>query len=429
VLPFPRSSGQQQRVFYTIQAAREFFEVTFATSVVAGRMTQTAESLSAICDCAILLPSLYSRSVLGRVRHKALGLLHAARTGLKQSNYVIGHVEFSPSRVASLLESSSFDCVLFEYWHAAASARVFRDKGIPCALDMHDVLWQDYQAHLKSRPELPVKWRGWALDKYKAEEERSWREFDALIAINREEARYVQERIPETTRLFYAPMGTDLSLWAYSWNPVRPVRVAYYGGLGSPHNQKNALTCHRSIMPRIWAVFPDAELWLVGSNPPRSIRALSVDARVKVTGYVEDVRQVLSTMSVALCPWAGTYGFRSRLVEVMALGVPVVASPDAIYGMELDGGRSVTVGNDEEEMATRALHLLNNGAAALEQSRLARERAERVFSIDGTYRRLARELRDWLQTRNAAEDRRRVEVLSGPNTNETAGGVAQTLLA
>jgi glycosyltransferase involved in cell wall biosynthesis len=134
-------------------------------------------------------------------------------------------------------------------------------------------------------------------------------------------------------------------------------------------------------------------------------------------------------MSVALCPWAGTYGFRSRLVEVMALGVPVVASPDAIYGMELDGGRSVTVGNDEEEMATRALHLLNNGAAALEQSRLARERAERVFSIDGTYRRLARELRDWLQTRNAAEDRRRVEVLSGPNTNETAGGVAQTLLA
>lgn len=399
VLPFPGFSGQQRRVFYTAKAAREFFHTTFTTFVKPGDERRVGEGLLALCDDAILLPSQYHQSLATRARFKTLAMLHSARTGLKASNYIIGQVEFSPSRVSSLLRLKTFDCVLFEYWHAARSAPVFRERGIPCVLDMHDVLWQDYKGYLKSRLGLPKWWKRRALNKYKAAEEEAWGGFDALVAINREEARYVQERIPRGTRLFYAPMGTDLSLWAYSWNPVCPMRLAYYSGLANPANQENALKCYYKIMPEIWRRFPDAELWLVGSNPPPSITSLSADARVKVTGYVEDVRPILSTMSVVLCPWSGTYGFRSRLIEVMALGVPVAASPDAVYGMELEEGKGVLLGEGENGLASVALRLLTDRAFADEQSQFAREQVERLFSMRDTYGRLAAQLADWLDTR------------------------------
>jgi glycosyltransferase involved in cell wall biosynthesis len=157
-------------------------------------------------------------------------------------------------------------------------------------------------------------------------------------------------------------------------------------------------------MPEIWRTFPDAELWLVGSNPPESLRALAVeDSRIKVTGFVESVQQILRTMSVVICPWSGTYGFRSRLVEVMALGVPVVASADAAYGMDLSSGKGIFLCEDIEELVSRTLDLLREPGLAVEQSRLARQQVEDLFSLDNTYIRLMRELSECVIARPGIE--------------------------
>jgi glycosyltransferase involved in cell wall biosynthesis len=334
------------------------------------------------------------------VAHKVKGSFYQLRTGLKFSNYVIGKVEFTRDRANSMLASAQFDCVLFEYWHAVDSVAVFQSRGIPCVLDMHNVLWQAYLQQLDGVRDR-VQWlKRWTTDRYRVREERAWSRFDGVIAINQEELGYVRERIPQTTKLFYAPMGTDLSLWPYSWEPSEPPRVAYYGGLGTLHNQQAALQCAQEIMPEIWRSYPQAELWIVGSHPPEHVRALaSSDPRIRVTGFVEDVQQVLRTMTLVLCPWYGTYGFRSRLIEVMALGVPVVATPDATYGMGLGHGSGILFGQESRGLSEQALDLLRNRDYAAQQSRLARQQMEQFFSLDVTYRKLMSDLASWLQPR------------------------------
>jgi glycosyltransferase involved in cell wall biosynthesis len=398
VLPYPRTSGQQQRVFYTLKETQKLFHVTFATPVKNGEGLEIEKNLADVCDQVVLLPSLYARSRTAKMWHRALATFYTLRRGLKVSNYIIGELEFSASRVAALLSSHKFDCVLFEYWHAAGSVPVFRERGIPCLLDMHDILWQDYRVELNSRQGVPGWWKRRSINQYKSQEESAWKQFDGVIAINREEMRYVQERIPETTKLFYAAMGIDLTLWPYSWNPTQPPRLAYYGGLASARNQQAALQCVNQIMPEIWHHFPNAELWLVGSNPPNSLRALSQDSRVKVTGYVEEVQKILATMSAVICPWSGTFGYRSRLVEVMALGVPVVASPDAVYGMELEDGKGMLLGGDEKELAAQTIRLLSDDVYAERQSSLARQQVERYCSVESTYGRLVEEVFAWVQS-------------------------------
>jgi glycosyltransferase involved in cell wall biosynthesis len=399
VMPFPRQSGQQQRVFYTLKAARELFDVTFITAVDPDRRAEIRDELAAHCDDAILLPSRYRRSRVHKAWHKSLGTAYSLLSGLKLSNYLIGRVEFSADRIAPLLEQKDFDCVLFEYWHAVDCVPVFRRRSIPCVLDMHNVLWQSYLKQLDARPHIPQWLKNHAVRKYKAREERAWQEFDGVIAINAAEESYVRARLDGGVRMFYAPMGVDVTLWPYSWQPSDPRRIAYYGGLGSQHNQRDALRCYEEIMPEIWRSDPEVEFWVIGSNPPASVRQLEKDPRVKVTGYVERVQDVLRNISVMLCPWSGTYGFRSRVIEAMSLGVPVVASPDAVYGMGLEQGNGLFLETSDHELANACLALMREPSWIERQSRLARLQVEEKFGFEATYERLAQDLFEFTRQR------------------------------
>ena len=385
VLPFPGNSGQQQRVRHSLRALRGGFHVTFATF---GNEVDEA-ALAEHCDEAVVLASRYRRN---RVWHKFAGRLFRMRTGLKFSNYVVGEIEFAPARVASLLEGRTFDCALFEYFHASSSAAVLRARGIPCVLDMHNVLWQAFGRDHSAR----------AVARYARREEAAWQRFDGLITINREEDRYVRERVRDDQRVWYTPMGVDLSRWSYAPDRATPPRVAYYGGMSSSHNRRDALTCANTIMPRVWEEFADAELWIVGNKPSDELRALQRDPRIHVTGFVEDVASVLRTASALLCPWSGTYGFRSRLVEAMALGVPVVTTPDAVHGMGLEAGRGLFLETTDAGMAGRCMDLLQDPEKLAQQGEQARAQVESLFGFEATYGRLADELLAFTRERSAS---------------------------
>lgn len=392
VMPYPGAAGQQVRVANKLTAFRNSFHITFLTSIPQEQHDSARVRLLEHCDEAILLPARYPGSILAKAWYRANGLGYTLSTGLKFSNYLVSQVEFTPARAVSALGGASFDLALFEYWHAVDLVPLLHERGIPCVLDMHDILWRSYQHQLEDRGWLPAWLVNRLVSQYRLREQAAWDQFDALIAINQAELDDARQVVSEHKPIFYAPMGVDLDKWPYSWQPAQPPRVAYYGGLGSPHNQRDALLCYGQIMPIVWETFPQAELWLVGSHPPNFIRALASDPRVTVTGYVERVQDVLATMSLVLCPWSGTYGFRSRLVEVMALGVPVVASPNAVYGMGFHSGNGIQLAETPHEIAQSAFVLLNDPKHLKEQSMLGRAEIEKYFSFETSYGKLTLDL-------------------------------------
>lgn len=395
VYPFPGSAGQQQRVRNKLQAFRESFHVTFITIAGKREVVSIAQKLQPHCDEVVILPSLYHSTPWAKIGHRLWGGFWAWRTGVKFSNYLVGQVEFHPARMAKYLSTYDFDVVVFEYWHAAATTAVFRAQGIPCVLDMHDVLWQAYARQLLTK-RLPDWYKQKVLHLYQQHEERAWSFFDGIIAINAAEYNYVHEQLP-SKQLFYAPMGIDLEKWPYDWSPVTPPRIVYYGSLGSEHNQRDAWHCYADIMPKIWACYPEAELWLVGNNPPPYLQQLPTsESRVHVTGFVDNVQAVLATASLVLCPWTGKYGFRSRLIEAMSLGIPVVTTPDAVYGMNLLDQRGILQGDSDEQLAQQVLRLLSDQAFATVQSQLAHQVVMEQYSFASTYQRLATELMHWV---------------------------------
>ncbi len=393
VHPFPGSSGQQQRVRHKLLAFREHFHTTFLTVAALAEVDWVADELKPLCEESIVLPSRYRRSRIHRLVHRVASVLYAAATGLKRSNYIMGRVELAPERTRSAIGDRRFDVAVFEYWHAVGAVPFMQAAGARCVLDMHDVLWLSYERQLQDRAWIPSLIRDLTVARYRAREESAWRGFDALITINREEHGYVGRVLGDSVELIYAPMGIDLRSWPYSWAAAAPPRVAYYGSLGSTHNLRDAMFCFEEVMPEVWRHVPEAEFWIVGSNPPPSMLQLaSASRQVHVTGYLEDVSEVLATVSAVLCPWKGRFGFRSRVVEVSAIGAPVIASHDAVHGMELRPDEDLLIADSPLGMAKAILRLLGDPDLGVRLSRSARRRVEDLYSYDSTYSKLARSL-------------------------------------
>jgi glycosyltransferase involved in cell wall biosynthesis len=194
-------------------------------------------------------------------------------------------------------------------------------------------------------------------------------------------------------------MGTDIVAWPYSWDIDNggPTYLAYYGRLSNVHNREGVLFCAQKVMPLVWEKYPDCEFWIIGSHPSDEIKALTADSRIKVTGFVEDVASVLRHATALLFHWEGTFGFRSRLIEVMAVGVPTVASKESVYGMDIDEGKGVIFAETPETFAAEACKFLESKEYAKTQSLMARQQVDERFSIESTYGKAFKQMEDWIK--------------------------------
>ena len=396
VLPVDGHAGQQMRVRNKLKGLCRYFHITFLT--ISNSVTQEAsvERLRSFVDELVILPSLYQGSIWSKVYHRFLGRWYGMIQGIRWSNYILGKVELTGKRIEEAVEVGSFDLVLYEYWHAVDSVPIFQTSGVLTILDMHNVLWRVLERNLLRDGSLSA-WRKRLVSLYKEGEETGWGKFDGLIAINRNELAYVVEQVPVRSKVFYTPMGVEIEQLAYVYKMINDEpRLAYYGGLSSHHNCLDAIRCAKEIMPLIWLEHETAELWIIGANPPQEIRSLALDSRVKVLGYVADLEKCFSGVDAMLCPWIGKYGFRSRIVESMALGVPVISTADAVDGMELRDGDGILFRETNEEISKAAIGLINDRSFAEQLSRRARDAVVRLYGFEATYGSLARNLVEWV---------------------------------
>jgi glycosyltransferase involved in cell wall biosynthesis len=114
----------------------------------------------------------------------------------------------------------------------------------------------------------------------------------------------------------------------------------------------------REVLPSVRQSVPDAAFYIVGSDPLPEVRKLERLPGVTVTGRVPDIRPYLAHASVAVAPLRIGRGVQNKVLEAMAMAVPVVATPEAIEGLEMNG--EVLVASDAREFTDRIVSLLRS---------------------------------------------------------------------
>lgn len=163
---------------------------------------------------------------------------------------------------------------------------------------------------------------------------------------------------------------------------VEPPALFFVGHLGYGPNIDAVRRLAIQILPLIREHFPDIRLLLAGRYPKPAVRELDGLAGVEVHENPERLGDLYSRASLSLVPLRAGGGSRIKILEAAAWGIPVVATPLAAEGLELEPDRQVLLADSDAELARLAIDLLTDRPRWLEQRRQANLIARLSYSPD-----------------------------------------------
>jgi glycosyltransferase involved in cell wall biosynthesis len=197
---------------------------------------------------------------------------------------------------------------------------------------------------------------------------------DAVVTFTDDDAELLRP-LSAGTRLVRIAPGIALPPAAADPVGVDPPRVLFLGSFVHPPNVDAAIWLAEAIFPRVRTRVPQATLEIVGDAPPAAVRRLA-GAAVVVTGRVPDVRAHLEAAAVVAAPLRLGGGMRVKVLEALAAGKALVATPRAVAGLGLEPGTHAALGECDADIANALVDLLEDparrrrmGAAAHEWAR------------------------------------------------------------
>ena len=166
-----------------------------------------------------------------------------------------------------------------------------------------------------------------------------------------------------STRTDWFPNGVDTDFFSPSDAPYDADAISFVGRMDYFPNQQAMLFFSNEVFPRIRERRQAATLTIIGAEPSQAIRRLATREGITVTGTVPDVRDLVRRSAVSVAPLSIARGTQNKIIECMAMGVPVVTSPEAVAGVDAVPGEHLLVAQSPAEYADKLLSLMTDRAA------------------------------------------------------------------
>ena len=263
----------------------------------------------------------------------------------------------------ALVAEGDFDLVLF---HGKSLFPVIEDfDALPIVVDFCDatslrVRQRMEQANPAERALLALRW----LQVRRIERKLLAKSRHVVFVSRRDAEAILGEGTGEVVSI-----GVDHARFRRS-RPGATNALVFSGIMSYGPNEDAALVLLEQVFPLVRSAVPDAELFIVGRDPSRRLRARAAGTPgVTVTGFVPDVRPWLERAAVAAVPMRQGSGVQNKVLEAMALELPVVTTSLVSAGLRVAGGEApVVVADEVREFAEAVVKLLGQEQ---ERARLA----------------------------------------------------------
>ena len=364
--PFPPKRGGKIRPFNMIRhLSAAGHEVHVASLVRSVDEAEEGQGLSAYCASV----------VMARVSEPLQFARMAARLPLPTPSSM-GYFRSSALArgVDRLLREHAFDLI---FVHCSSVAQyVEHVQGIPKILDFGDMDSQKWLEYVHYKP-FPLS-LGYRLEGVKmvAAEKRLANRFDLCTATTRAERQTLDDYGTNAATDWF-PNGVDAGFFAPTDGAHDADAISFVGRMDYYPNQECMARFCQDVWPLLKARRPTLRLSIVGASPTAEMRALGGLPGVTVTGTVPDVRPYVRQSALMVAPLAIARGTQNKILEAMAMGVPVVTSSVAAGGVDATAGEHFLVADDADAIAAAVLRVVEDRN---ERARLAACGRERMLS-------------------------------------------------
>jgi len=190
-------------------------------------------------------------------------------------------------------------------------------------------------------------------------EDRVFRKYDYLVTLTERERRLI--------RLFYpyagvelAPMGADGRVFSPMYGAPEEHDLIFVGNFWHHPNVDAIHFFCREIFPLVQRELPATRLTVVGYKSLEVLGDLGKWRNVTVTGLVPDLKSHLARSRVFINPIRLGSGMRGKLLEAMAMGLPIVSTSIGADGIDAEPGREMLIADRPDEFAAAVVGLLRS---------------------------------------------------------------------
>lgn len=254
---------------------------------------------------------------------------------------------------------------------------LLRDQcGVPFFIRGHNVDTQVMDRFIaRQRNPISRAAASWQRSKFARYEGDILARADGCSMITESDAAECRRLFPATSPAVVGA-GTDLEYFRPSTVARDPNLLVHVGSLTAFTKLDAVLWFCREVWPRILEAKPGARFRLVGQAPPERFRAFP---NVEVRGRVDDVREHLAAGIAFIAPQFVGSGVRLKIINAMATGNAVVATPVACEGIPIDDGQHALVREDAVGFAEAVLQLMNDPDRGACFGQSARQLAEELY--------------------------------------------------
>jgi len=188
-------------------------------------------------------------------------------------------------------------------------------------------------------------------------EQKIFDEYDDKIIITAEDRQYINRDDKE--KIVVVPNGIDLAFFLPKNNVEKKIDLLFVGNMQYEPNVLCVKYIVQKILPIIQKSKSDVTLMIAGADPKNEVLELQRE-NVIITGRLNDIREAYSQGKVFLAPMQTGTGLQNKLLEAMAMRLPVVSSELCNKAINAKENIEILIGRKPEEYAQHCINLLNN---------------------------------------------------------------------
>ena len=226
----------------------------------------------------------------------------------------------------------------------------------PVIVDFVDSMFLNFSERLKSS--------NWFLSFFIKKELKRLKVYEKIIANLSKKSFVVSNKdlnIINSKKLFVLPLGLNLNFVKNINNICESHKIIFTGNMNYFPNIEAVEWFYVNCWNLIKKEIQNCKFYIVGRNPTSKIlKLISNDNYVVATGEVESIYPHIKSSSLAIAPMQSGSGMQFKIIESMALKIPVITSDIGLGDIKALDGKNILIANNADIFVKKVVYLLKN---------------------------------------------------------------------
>lgn len=375
--PFPLRDGESIAVHNLSTAlVREGCEI----SLLAMNTAKHFVDLNKIIDRCNHYHEIHTVEVDNRIKILDASLNLFTKDSYHVSRYVSIDYE---KKLSQLLSQNQYDIIQLETMYLTPYLKVIRElSNARVVLRSHNIeheIWNRITENTSSTiKKLYLKYLTGKLQNY---ELNHIKDYDSIITVSNRDLQIFRDfglNKPGVS----IPIGLKLEEYpfkGYSQNGLKVRKVCFIGAMDWIPNREGLLWFINEIWTELITIFPFLELHIAGRNTDKDLGNIDIP-NCNHHGEVDSAISFISSHDIMIVPLLSGSGTRVKILESLALGVPVISTSIGYEGIDLTDGKEIMRADTKKEFISVFKKLIENKINRIELMENGRFHVDRYYS-------------------------------------------------